>query len=182
MLRAVAALLAVAIVGCRHQPPSTALLSVCDLSRDFSAYRGKLVIVRGVYFYGLRQDCAQSCATGPWPSFVDLIGTGYTVPGELPFDFRTDDAAFGALDKAERAAEREAKLGRRVEVWATVMGRLRASDHRSPVGPCDRVVNGGYGHLGAFPADLVVQSVSDLELVPNANSPYDYSNMYRGAL
>jgi len=51
----------------------SAVLSVCDLSKDLPRYRGKLVTVRGVYYYGLRQsDCPQKCDTGLWPSFLDL--------------------------------------------------------------------------------------------------------------
>jgi len=38
----------------------------------------------------------------------------------------------------------------------------------------------GYGHLGAFPAQLVVESISDIEVKENPQSPYDYSNMYHG--
>ena len=113
---------------------------------------------------------------------MDLTSTDNPLPGEPPSGFTTDDAAWAALDKAERAAEREAKQGRRVEVWVTVMGRLRASDRRSPTGPCDRAVNSGYGHPGVFPAELVMQSVLAIEVVPNADSPYDYSNIYRGPL
>jgi hypothetical protein len=113
---------------------------------------------------------------------VDLIGTGDTLPGELPFEFVTDEPSWAALDKVQQAVEREAKQGRRVELWVTVVGRLRASAHRSPVGPCDMMVKGGYGHLGAFPAQLVVKNFRDIEVVPNPDSPYDYSKMFRGAL
>lgn len=181
MVRSIAVLLAIIAAGCGHPQPKPVVLSLCDLSKDFSALRGKLVAVRGVYFYGLRQECRQTCATGPWPSFVDLIGADNRLPGEPPFGFTNDDASWAAVDRAGRTAERDAKQGRRVEVWVTVTGRFRASDHRSPVGPCDKVVNSGWGHLGVFPAQLVVKGFSDIEVVPNANSPYDYSNIFRGA-
>ena len=155
---------------------------MCDLSRDYTAYRGQVIAVRGIDYCGLRQTCPETCATGPWPSFVDLASTDMTVRGEPPFGFETPDTALAALDKAEREAEREARQGRRVEVWVTIVGRLRASEHRSPVGPCDRVVNSGYGHLGGYPAQLVIRSVNDIKLVAKPDSLYDYSHMYRGAL
>ena len=170
MVARIAISVILASTGCGH-PERLTVISVCDLSRDFTAYRDRLVLVRGVYFSGLRQQCPQSCATGDWPSFVDLIGSG----GE-------GDAARAELDKAKRTAEREAKQGKRVEIWVTVRGNLKTSDHRSPAGPCDRVANSGFGHLGAFPAQIVVEGFSDVQVVPKANSPYDYDNTYRGAL
>jgi len=182
MLRRVVTLLAVCLTGCGQRQPSPAVISVCDLSRDFTAYRDKLVAVRGVYLYGLREKCPETCAAGPWPSFVDLIGTDRKRPGQPPVGFTTDDSGWVQLDTAERAAEREAKQGKRVEVWVTVLGRLRANPHRSPVGPCDIVMNRGYGHLGAYPAQLVAEGFSDIQVIPNANSPFDYSKIYRGAL
>jgi hypothetical protein len=145
-------------------------MSVCDLSRDFYAYRGRLVTVRGVYFYGLRQHCPQTCAAGPWPSFLDLAGSD-----------SAGDAIWAGVATAERTAAREAKEGRRVEVWVTVRGRLKTSEHRSPVGPCDRAVEGGFGHLGAFPAQIVVEAIEDIQIVPNPASRYDYSSMHHGA-
>jgi hypothetical protein len=89
------------------------VMSVCDLSRDFMAYRDQIVAVRGVYFYGLRQACPQTCAIGPWPSLVDLVGSD-----------TAGDAIWAEVQKAERNAEQERKQGRRVEVWVTVKGRL----------------------------------------------------------
>jgi hypothetical protein len=165
-----AALVFVGIAGCGH-PQRVAVMSVCDLSRDFTAYRGREVAIRGVYFNGLRQQCPQTCSTGPWPSFVDLTGSD-----------AAGDGIWADLAKAERTAEEDAKQGRQVEVWVTVRGKLRAADHNSPAGPCDRVVNGGYGHLGMFPAQIVVEAFSDVQVVPNAASPYDYGSVYHGAL
>jgi hypothetical protein len=182
MLRGFTALFAVVLTGCGLRQLSPAVISVCELSRDFSGYRGKLMAVRGVYFNGLRQNCPQTCTAGPWPSFVDLVGLDHKISSQPPVGFILEDAGWAALDIAERAAERGAKQGRRVEVWVTVLGRLKANPRRSHAGPCDIVVNGGYGHLAAFPAQLVAEGFSDIQVIPNANSPYDYSQIYRGAL
>ena len=170
MLARSVALLILPMVGCGH-PKRNTVMSVCDLSRDYTAYRDRLVVVRGVYFNGLRQQCPQTCATGPWPSFVDLIGSTAAA-----------DAGWAALAEAERTAEREAKQGRRVEVWVTVRGKLNTRDHRSPVGLCDRVVNSGFGHLGVFPAQIYVEAFDDIQVRPNADSSYDYGHIYRGAM
>lgn len=150
-------LLAVAITSGGSPQPSRSILSVCDLSRDFAAYRDKVVAVRGVYWYCLRQACPQKCANGPWPSFLDLIGS--ESPG-------SDEGAWDSLDKAQRKVELEAKKGKRLEIWVTAVGQLRTRAQRSPLGPCDKIGSRyyGYGHLGGFPAELVVKSFSDIKV------------------
>jgi len=122
---------------------------------------------------GLRREtCPQRCALGPWPSFIDLRGAASS----------GSDASWADLDKVQRTVELEAKKGRRPEIWVTAVGRLRTSARRSPLGPCDRVGSGYYGdgHLGGYPAELLVEHFSDIEVKENPKSPYDYSNMYRG--
>lgn len=51
MIKPVAGLLLVLVItSCEHVTPSRPpLLSVCNLSKDFGAYRDKLIAVRGVY-------------------------------------------------------------------------------------------------------------------------------------
>jgi hypothetical protein len=143
-------------------------VSLCELSKDYGAYRDKGLAIRGVYYYGLRQACQQTCAAGPWPSFVDLIGA--------------ENGVWEALAKTEQTVEREAKKGKRFEIWVTAHGQLKTRARLSSQGPCDRKGSGysGYGHLGAFPAQLVVSSFSDIEVIENPKSPYDYANMYHG--
>ncbi len=146
-------------------------MSVCELSRDYGAYRNRLVAVRGVYYYGLREDCHRECAVGPWPSFIDLT----SMRGADAF------AGWRALDEAGRRAEAEAKKGKRLEVWVTAVGRLKTYAHRSPLGPCDRQGTGLYGYgNGIFPAQLVVKHFRDIDIKANPESPYDYSKLYRG--
>jgi hypothetical protein len=91
------------------------------------------------------------------------------------------DAIWVELTQAERTAEHEAKQGRRVEVWVTARGKLNASERRSPIGPCDRIVNSGFGHLGVFPAQIVAETFHDVQVIPRSDSPYDYGPIYRGA-
>jgi hypothetical protein len=73
--------------------PDSAALSVCELSKDLASFRNKVVTVRGVYYYGLRQECPQKCASGLWPSFINLEGA--------------TDATWAALAKADKEVEAE---------------------------------------------------------------------------
>src|SRR5262245_47141978 len=95
-------LVLVGFAGCGQQQSPITVMTVCELSRDFTAYRDRLVAIRGVYFHGLREECPQTCATGPWPSFVDLIGGS-----------AASDAIWADLAKAQRTAQQEATQGRR---------------------------------------------------------------------
>jgi hypothetical protein len=96
---------------------------------------------------GLRQTCPQTCIGGPWPSALNPTGTGETQTGEPPVAFATDWLSWEALDKVKRGVERDAKQGQRVEIRVTALGQVRAADHRSPVGPCDAITRGHYGHM-----------------------------------
>jgi len=128
-------LLALAVAprcGAQTQPR---VLSVCELSNDFGAHRDKVIAVRGIYYYGLRQTCSQTCATGPWPSFLDLVGTGSR---EKSPAFVTDDANWAALINVQETVEAEAKKGKRLEIWVTAIGRLNTNARRTLLGPCDR--------------------------------------------
>lgn len=147
--------------------PTPISLSLCDLAKDYGSYRDKLVSVRG--YCGLRQACPQSCANKPWPSFVELRGGG-------------SPTVWDAVAEVERSVEAEAKKGKRFEIWVTVIGRLDTRARPSRRGPCDNRDLFGYGHLGVFPAELVVESFTDIKVIENPASPYDYANMYHGAL
>jgi hypothetical protein len=94
------------------------------------------------------------------------------------------ESNWGAVDSVQRKVEVEAKKGRRLEIWVAAIGRLRTRAGQSPLGVCDREGSGlyGYGHLGAYPAELVVRYFTDIEIKVNPNSPFDYSHIHRFAL
>lgn len=171
MARFIKCVLCAAMIGACGRPKDPATMSVCEIAKDFGAYRDKPIAVRGVYCNGLRNDsCPEKCGDGPWPSFIDLTSN--------------DAADWGALAKVTKAVELEAKKGKRFEIWVTAIGRLRTQAHHSPLGPCDTMGSGyfGFGHMGAYPAQLVAERFLDIEVRANPKSPYDYANMYKGAL
>jgi hypothetical protein len=171
MIRSCALVLAMLIASGGTSAWDGAVMSVCELSKDFPGFQDKVVTVRGVFYYGLRQECAEKCKAGLWPSFINLEGG--------------TDKTWAALNKSESDVEAEAKRsGNRLELWVTVVGRLQTRGKRSTLGPCDRKSwgLGGYGHLGAFPAQIIVESFRDIEVRVNPQSPYDYANIYHGPL
>jgi hypothetical protein len=166
------AFLAMALFSERPLSPSTApVLSVCDLSRNLPRYNNQVVTVRGVYYYGLRQECPQKCASEVWLSFIELSGK------------ESSDPEMDAFIKLHQRVEDEAKrTGKRFEIWVTATGELHTHAHRWSFTPCNRITWGlpGYGHLGAYPAEIVADGLKDIEVKENPRSPYDYANMYHG--
>ena len=148
-------------------------LSVCELSRDFAAYAGQMVSVRGVYYNGLRQRCPQQCPNGdPWPSVLDLVSSQYPRDDGTP-SFATEEPSWDAVDAS---VLQRARAGDRGEIWVTVRGYLIARSG-SPIGPCDLEANGMFGGVqvrGWYGALLIVQRISDLEFRRNPASQYDY--------
>ena len=61
------------------------------------------------------------------------------------------------LALAERTRTQSARHGKLFEVWVTVRGKLNTNVHSSP---CNQVANRGYGYLGAYPAQIVADSLT----------------------
>jgi len=156
-----------------EKPASLQPISICDLLQSVRSYRGKTVTVRGIYWSGLRQTCTQPFSTSDhtWPSAINLVDSDYVAGTEESVPFKTDRESW---DKLDEIAIREGKAGRREEIWVTVTGRLRAPEAYIRK---DGRVRGGYGHLGVYPAELVVERVSDVEIRPTPT--YDYKAILR---
>jgi hypothetical protein len=97
----------------------------------------------------------------------------------LDLEGATNDFNWGPLDAGLRDAWTKSKKGQRVELWVTVVGVLKTNARQSPLGPCDKIGSGyfGFGHLGAFPAQIKVTEIREVQVKPNANSRYNYSTV-----
>jgi hypothetical protein len=157
--------------GTRSAVTQALPITVCDLFKSPLAYRGKIVSITGVYWGGLRQSCVEPFVTAghAWPSAINLTDSQAAAQRGNPVPFETDYRSWDELDKT---VIREAKAGLRGAIWVKMTGQLRTL-----LGD-DRSVVGGYGHLGVFPAELVVERVSDIEI--KSDPPYDYREILRG--
>ena len=144
-------------------------LTVCELFKDLPAYQDRMVSVRGIYYRDLGQEgCPNQFVAGGrrWPSALDLRSSELRLTGDRSVEIATDQESWNQLD---RAVIRVGQEGHRAEVWATVTGLLRGPYRTGRPG---KVTIGGFGHLGVYPAELVVKRVSDIEVKPTPT--YDY--------
>jgi hypothetical protein len=178
---ALIALLSVA-VGCSCQNRRTQatgnpqVIDVCEALSNFQSYRGRMVTIRGVYFNGLQGKCERAFITGirTWPSAIEIVVSSFVSGTADAVPFETDLETWFAV---EALVLREAKAGRREEIWASITGMYQApSSYLRP----DGLLFGGYGHLGMYPAQLVVQRVSDVQIkqIPT----FDYKLLLRPKL
>ena len=170
---------AIFLGGCGGLHPTPAskvkIVTVCELFADLPSHQDKIVAVRGIFFFGLRQDgCPERFISGnhQWPTVLDLVHSNYPQEGERTVDFVTDDQTWNHL---ELLAAAEGKKGRHEEIWATIEGQLQGPQRYLRPGVRGGV--GGYGHLGGLAAQLVVKRVDDIEI--KQSPTYDYSEMVR---
>lgn len=161
--------------GCHRRVPSEAVktcevsdpVSVCDLFNHPARFDGRIITVKGVYYAGLRDpSCSAVVSTlaGDWPRAVDLMDSKTAAAvGESAVRFSTDRPSCDSLD---RVAIDEGKRGHRSEIWVTVLGLFRGS--LDPLGTPRQL----YGHLGQFPAEIVVEKICDKKTVDRPT--YDY--------
>jgi hypothetical protein len=148
-------------------------VSVCDLIRSLELYQDKMVTVRGVYYFGLREESCQSTFVSDgrsWPSALDLVDSSFPADGDSAVSFATDDESWNKLDEI---VIREARQRQYLQIWVTVVAQVRGPQRRLRTGQSRSI--GGYGHLGMYPAQLVVKRIDNIIVRPTPT--YDYRNM-----
>lgn len=173
--------------------------TVCDVLKNPASFNGKIVRIKGTVSAGLDQfivrgaECGQP-VDGIWLAYPEgakgkagpdaLLElqpahnfTGkYAAPTRTPVTLQKDKAfkQFDSLLAEEHSKGAYICLGcRRYQVSATLVGRLDgvadASLQRDASGKITSF--GGFGNMNAYPARLVLQSVSDV-----TPKEIDYSN------
>lgn len=148
-------------------------ISVCQLFSGLEAYQDKMVVVRGIYFHGLRENhCGHEYSGGGriWPTVLALADSSDTFEGDERVGFISDRKSW---DKLDETAIGEGTQGHCAEVWVTVVGQMRGPQRFIRPGVKGDV--GGYDHLGMLPACLVVKRVYDIEV--KAIPTYNYREM-----
>lgn len=164
--------------------------TVCDVLKNPAAFNGKTVRIKGTVSAGFDQfivrgpDCGQP-VDGIWLAYPEgakgkagpdallelqaahNFSGKYTAPTRTPVTLQRDKEfkKFDSLLAKERDPGADTCLGcRKNEVDATLVGRLdgvaNATLQRDSTG---KIIGlGGFGNLNAYPARLVLQSVSDV--------------------
>jgi hypothetical protein len=172
------------------EPPT---ISVCDLFKDLPVHAGQMISVRGMLYQGgeifaLGAHCDSKFVTkytwAPvlkglpempptgefvWPTALDLSNSSFVQEGETPVKFQTDeDAIRGVLASiATQGAKLTVTPGQRPGVWVTVVGQLRVRSHYVIGKSADgKPIAEGYGHLNAYPAQLVIRTMYDPVVEP----------------
>ena len=137
---------------------------MCSLMASLRTYAGKVVTVSGEFeagpeqFFAGGRQCKQPFVTAgfTWPTALQVrfVG-GPDTPATVPFE--ADDSNVLAFRQA--VANMKKKTGGiRACVSITGLVQLR-DDYHVSVRPDGRITAMGFGHMGAFPGQLIVKSV-----------------------
>jgi hypothetical protein len=162
-------------LGCWRHPTDEGVhqatgneISVCEALQNFQRYNAKLVTIRGIYFFELRETCGSEVIIGnrAWPAVIQPLNS---YRADVHADFTTD---FGSLKALDELTWREAQAHKREEIWVKISGSLQVVDVNKYA---SEAVVRGFGHSGNFPAALFVKKILSVEIKPNPT--YDYGDL-----
>ena len=136
--------------------------TVCEVINSLPCYRGKVITIRGVVYYGgthgwtlgdiSDDEVCVKWGKEKWPSGINLVWAS----------FETD-----SVRKSWALIEKLSNHKPDLTFAATVTGELRArwwtTLYRNKKEKW--FYGNGYGHLGQFPAELIVSNITDLQVI-----------------
>ena len=156
--------LGVALVAQDRSSPISTPISVCDALHNLARYRSQVVEIRGEYV-GAELIAGKNCrplrsGNDEWPTRImveraDRLADVVNERADFAFDLEAWENAIQALVALNRQYRENAV------VYATVVGRLDTRDTLST-----SPHRNGYGHLGGYPARLVVKTIRDVSITP----------------
>ena len=138
-------------------PVSATPLSVCEVLHNSSKYAGKIIQVRGEWrSNSLVDKCDKQLQTEShkWPDAILLIFTQNLHENDEPVDW-----FFGPYD-FDPLVNQLMRL--KPPVYATITGRFEVRTRLIPSPNGGPPNAGGYGHLGALPARIVMKEIKDI--------------------
>ena len=175
MITALSVFFLVRIVTFSDQNPLSVSLS--ELSKNHEKYHGKMVTVRGslhVSMHGVVLANEQCFKKGSrYKAFekgaaINLETPGGDVEPDVPiaqFDMDTESSEL-FLELAQTKMRRGTSIG----VSLTCTGLIRSQSEFQRDGDAATGYRGnGFGHMGIYPAELVVKSIKDVEVKQVSN-------------
>jgi hypothetical protein len=101
-----------------------------------------------------------------WPSAMDVQDAGWAADEGVKVPFRTDEGTVRNIETRIRAA-----LNRdpSVQPWVTAIGLVRTRKRYIVEQLPSGILHGnGFGPLDKFPAQIIIQTLKDLDLKPSS--------------
>jgi hypothetical protein len=147
------------------------LTSLCELFQNHEKYNGKMVTIRGALnasIHGtvlVNRQCSRESRYKPFQrgAAINLETPGGEVEPNVPI------ANFEIDQKSERLflelAGKKLAKGDSIIVTLTCTGLIRSAKNFRLEGASGREYKGnGFGHMGRYPAELVIKSIKDAEI------------------
>jgi len=144
-------------------PEPKRVFSLCQLFQDLDAHDGRRVSVRGIYRFGRE---VAGLFVGSCEQRVMLDGHEVVPHIVLDFSTKTD-----ALDQAVADAKMKPNA-----ITLAVTGTLRTQSGAPYIGKDSKQYKARmFGHLGAFPAKLLVETIDQIEVSINSETPSNFA-------
>lgn len=151
--------------------PEKKTLSVCDVLSSPMKYNGQFITIRGVsegteegWWISAGKTCATPRTTHgyTWPSMIWVQAVGGPIANPRA-TFQTNQSAISKVDREVRLMHADPKTDR---IWLTFSGIFETREFTTKdVGKADgQWRTAGYGHLGSAPGQLLLNTVTGLEV------------------
>jgi hypothetical protein len=163
----------------QQSPGSLKTVSVCELFADLASHSGTRVKVRGILYSGREvfalgeKLCSKKFVTryrsGPellglpgvtseyvWPTAINLRSSSESTE---------EESVVRVLNMLKQARASQRSGNGNVDLWVTVVGVISTKEHYDvALSANGELVASGYGHLGGYPAQLVIETMTDPEV------------------
>ena len=163
----------------QQTPGSLKTVSVCDLFADLASHAGTRVKVRGIVYSGREvfalgeKSCSKKFVTryrsGPELLGLPELTSEYVWPTAINLksspESTREESVVRVINMLKQARARQRSGNGNVDLWVTVVGVISTKEHYDVVLSANReLVASGYGHLGGYPAQLVIETMTDPEV------------------
>jgi hypothetical protein len=143
------------------------VMTLCQLFDDLDSHNGKTVTVRAAYRYGHEVAGLYADPCEP-PAKLD----GHDIVPHVSTEFSGGSMSSRAGHRFETAIADSRTQP--IAIIVTVTGIIQTGGRYSGKGPM-RPPRRGFGHLGAFPAGLVIQEFDEVEVMQSSPTPTNFS-------
>ena len=163
----------------QQSPGSLKTVSVCDLFADLASHSGTRVKVRGILYsshegFALGEKLCSKKFVTRYRSGPELLGlpeltSEYVWPTAINLksasESTEEESVVRVINMLKQARASQRSRNGNVDLRVTVVGVISTKEHYDvALSANGELVASGYGHLGIYPAQLVIETMADPEV------------------